>query len=69
MSLRHFTSQKAVRSQILPNIFSVVDHPFDRIKAFPLVWDVKWFKDVRERGIVTTDPGDGSLQVKETLLL
>lgn len=68
MSLCQFTSKKAVRS-FLPDRFSVVDHSFDCIKALPLVWDVKGFKDVREGGIITTDPHDGSLQVKETLLL
>lgn len=68
MSLCQFTSEKAVRS-FLPDRFSVVDHPFDRLKALPLVRDVKGFKDVREGGIITTDPHDGSLQVEETLLL
>lgn len=68
MFLCQFTSQKAVRS-FIPGRFSVVDHPFDRIKALPLVWDVKGFKDVREGGIITADPHDGRLQVEETLLL
>lgn len=48
---------------------SVVDHPPDCFKALPLVWDVEGFKDVREGGVVTTDPTDGSLQVKKALLL
>lgn len=68
MSLCQFTSKKAIRS-FLPDRFSVIDHPLDRLKALPLVWDVKRFKDVREGGIITTDPHDGSLQVKETLPL
>lgn len=52
-----------------PGIVSVVNHPCDCVKALPLVWDVEGFKDMREGGIVTTDPGDGSLQVEETLFL
>lgn len=48
---------------------SVVDHPLNRIKALPLVWDVERLKDVREGSVVTTHSTDGSLQVKEALLL
>lgn len=48
---------------------SVVDHLLNRIKALPLVWDVEGFKDVREGRVITADPADGSLQVKEALLL
>lgn len=48
---------------------SVVDHPLDCVEALPLVWDVERLKDVREGGVVTTHPADGSLQVEEALLL
>lgn len=68
MSLHQFPSKEAVRS-FLPDGGSVFDHPLDCIKALPLVWDVEGFEDVREGGVVTTDPTDGSLQVKEALLL
>lgn len=56
-------------SKLPPDRGSVVDHPLDCIKALPLVWDIEGFKDVREGGVVTTDPSDGSLKVKEALLL
>lgn len=46
-----------------------MDHPLDRIKALPLVWDVEGFKDVREGSVVPADPTDGGLQVEEALLL
>lgn len=68
MFLHQFPSKEAVRS-FLPDRGSVVDHPLDCIKALPLVWDVEGFEDVREGGVVTTDPTDGSFQVKEALLL
>lgn len=68
MSLRHVPSNEAVRS-FLPDEGSVVDHLLNCFKALPLVWDVEGFKDVREGGVVTADPTDGSLQVEEALLL
>lgn len=45
----------------VPGVASVVDHPLDCVKALPLVWDVEGFKYMWERGVITTDPGDGSL--------
>lgn len=68
MEIAQCPSREAVRS-FLPDRGSVVDHPLDGIEALPLVWDVEGFKDVSEGGVVTTDPTDGSLQVKEALLL
>ena len=59
MSLHNFASKEAVRSFYLMN--SVGDHPLDRIKALPFVWDVEGFKDMGEGCVVTTDPTDGSL--------
>lgn len=50
-------------------VASVVNQPLDCLEALPLVWDVEGFKDMWEGGIITTDPGDGSLQVEEALLL
>lgn len=41
----------------------VIDHLLNCVKALPLVWDVERFKDVREGGVITADPADGSLQV------
>lgn len=68
MSLCQFPSKEAFRS-LLPDRGSVVDHLLDCFKALPLVRDVEGFKDVREGGVVTADPTDGSLQVKEAFLL
>lgn len=62
-------SFKGSHQIFVPDRASVVDHPLDRIKALPLVRDVEGFKDVGEGCVVTTDSTDGSLQVKEALLL
>jgi len=48
---------------------SEVDHLLDGVKALPLVRNVEGFEYVREGRVVATHPGDGSLQVQETLLL
>lgn len=60
---------KKKRKLLVPGVASVADHLLDRVEALPLVRDVEGFKDVREGGIVTADPRDGSLQVEEALLL
>lgn len=52
-----------------PTFALVIDHTLDRLEALPLVRDVEGLKDVREGRIIPTNPADGSLQVKETLLL
>lgn len=62
-------SPHKLASKLPPDRGLVVDHLLDCLKALPLVWDVEGLKDVREGGVITTDPSDGSLQVKEALLL
>lgn len=69
MKLHSIINLPEVVGAVLPDGDLVVDHPLDCIKALPLVWDVEGLKDMREGGVVTTDPADGSLQVEETLLL
>lgn len=61
--------KEAVRSLLPDGGGSVVDHLLNCFKALPLVWGVEGLKDVREGGVVTADPADGSLQVKKALLL
>lgn len=65
----YITPPRKLASKLSPDGDSVVDHLLDCLKALPLVWDVEGLKDVREGGVVTTDPSDGRLQVKEALLL
>lgn len=57
----YIMSPHKLASKLPPDRASVVDHLLDCLKALPLVWDVEGLKDVREGGIVTTDPSDWSL--------
>lgn len=52
-----------------PTWSSVVYHPLNGVKTLPFIRDVEGLEDVGEGGVVATDPGDGSLQVQEALLL
>ena len=48
---------------------SEVDHLLDGFKALPLIRNVEGFEYMREGRVITTHPGDRSLQVQEALLL
>ena len=50
-------------------IRSKVRNFFNGFKTAPLVWEVKWFENVRERGVVAANPLDRSLQREEAGLL